>query len=72
MNIKKITGIILILLGLSGSAKGIQIVSDNSASVKIGKLDLDVSNKSGQQEGILVLGVSIILLGGGIYLVSKG
>lgn len=71
MNVTKIIGILLIVGSLFMGYTGIQKVSNSSASVEILGAELDVSNNSGKEQGYIYLGLAVIMLGGGLYLLSK-
>lgn len=67
----KLVGILLIIGGLALGYMGIQKVSNNDASVEILDLEIDVSNKSGKQQGYIYLGLAVLLFGGGIYTLTR-
>lgn len=71
MNTNKIIGIVLIIASLFLGYTGINKISESSVSVKLLDLKLDMSDKSGKEEGYLYLGLALILFGGGIYMVKK-
>lgn len=71
MNTNKIIGIVLILASLFLGYTGINKISESSASIKLLDLKLDVSDKSGKEEGYIYLGLAVIIFGGGIYMVKK-
>ncbi|MBK6622685.1 MAG: hypothetical protein IPH04_15970 [Saprospirales bacterium] len=71
MNMLKLVGILLIIGGLALGYMGIQKVSKNDASVEILDLEIDVSNKSGKQQGYIYLGLAVLLFGGGIYTLTR-
>ena len=71
MNMLKLVGILLIIGGLALGYMGIQKVSNNDASVEILDLEIDVSNKSGKQQGYIYLGLAVLLFGGGIYTLTR-
>lgn len=72
MNTNKIIGIVLIIASLFLGYTGINKISESSVSVKLLDLNIDVSDKSGKEEGYIYLGLAVILFGGGIYIVKKG
>lgn len=71
MKTRKIISILLIIASLLMGYQGLNKVTNNSVSVEILDVDLDVSNKSGQQEGYMYLGLAIILFGGGLYMMKN-
>lgn len=71
MNAGKIVGIILIVASLFVGYMGINKIAANDASIEILGAELDLSNKSGKQQGYIFLGVAVILFGGGLYSLSK-
>ena len=71
MDTRKIIGILLIIGSMALGYKGVNEISNNSASVEILDLELDLSNKSGKQQGYIYLGLAILLFGGGIYTLNK-
>lgn len=71
MNTNKIIGIVLIIASLFLGYSGINRISESSVSVKLLDLKLDMSDKSGKEEGYIYLGLAVILFGGGIYMVKK-
>ena len=71
MNTNKIIGTLLIIAGLALGYQGINKVSNNNASIEVLDLKVDLSNKSGKQEGYMYLGLAILLFGGGIYTLNK-
>lgn len=71
MNSTKIIGIVLMVGGIALGYMGITKISDNSASVEILDLEIDISNESGKEQGYLYLGVAILLFAGGVYSLRK-
>jgi len=71
MGIKKIIGIVLIvgglILGYMGGAK----ITESSTSVEVFDMKVDMSDKSGMNQGYINLGLAILLFGGGIYVLKK-
>lgn len=67
----KIVGILLIIAGVFLGYLGITTVSDNSASVEVLDLELDVSNESGKEKGYIYLGLAVVLFAGGIYSLNR-
>ena len=71
MDVKKIIGIVLIIASLGLGYMGVDKISNSSASVKVLNVDLGVSDKSGKEQGFLYLGLAVLLLGGGIYILKS-
>jgi len=71
MSSRKIIAILLIAGSLVIGYMGIDKVANNDASVEILDIDIDLSNKSGKQQGYLYLGIAVLLFGGGIYTLNK-
>ena len=71
MGLRKIIGILLIVGGLALGYKGVTEISDNSASIEVLDLEIDVSNNSGKQQGYIYLGLAVLLFVGGIYTLNK-
>lgn len=71
MNSTKIIGIVLMVGGIALGYMGITKISDNSASVEILDLEIDISNESGKEQGYLYLGVAVFLFAGGVYSLRK-
>lgn len=71
MKSNKIIGILLIIGSLALGYFGFNKVSENNASVEVLGLELDASNKSGKEQGYLLLGFSLVVFVGGLYVTSK-
>jgi hypothetical protein len=71
MNASKIIGILLIVISVAIGYIGINKIGDNTKEVNFLGLKIDASNESGKQKGYLYLGLSVILLAGGVYTVNK-
>lgn len=71
MKINKGIGALLIIISLVIGYWAFNKISASSESVKVLGLEIEASDESGKTEGYLVLGLSIILLGGGIYTINK-
>ena len=70
--IKKIIGIILIAGALALGYYGInQLNKDSAASLKIGKVKFGVTNTTERNKDYVYIGIAVILLGGGIYVMTK-
>lgn len=68
---RQLLGIALIICSLFLGYQGIQKITDNSTSVEILDVEIDLSNKSGKEEGYLYTGLAVILLIGGVYMIKK-
>ena len=68
---RKVIGFLLIICSLGLGFIGVNKVSDNSASVEVLDLKLDVSNESGKQQGYIYLGLAVVLFIGGVYTLNK-
>ncbi|MDX1829101.1 MAG: hypothetical protein R3342_06090 [Lutibacter sp.] len=71
MEINKIAGIILILGSLALGYLGINKISENTTSVKVFDLKIDMSNESKKEQGYIYLGLAVVLFSGGIYTFKK-
>jgi hypothetical protein len=71
MDTNKIIGVVLIIACLFLGYTGINKIRESSVSVKLLDLKLDVSDKSGKEEGYIYLGLAVVLFGGGIYMIKK-
>ena len=71
MNSGKIIGIILIAISIWLGYMGIIKISNNNKSVEVLNLEVDVSNKSGKEQGYMYLGAAVLLFVGGIYSLNK-
>ena len=71
MKIGKIIGIILIAFSIYLGYVGINKISNNTAEVNLLGIKIDASNKSGQTQGYLFVGLAVILLIGGVFAVKK-
>lgn len=68
---RQLLGIALIVCSLFLGYQGIDKITDNSASLEILNVEIDLSNKSGKEEGYLYTGLAVILFIGGVYLMKK-
>lgn len=71
MKFNKIVAILLIVAGLGIAYTGINTVSDNSASVEVLDVELDLSNESGKEQGYIYMGLGVLLFVGGLYTLKK-
>jgi hypothetical protein len=71
MSTRKIIGILLLLGSIALGYLGVDKIANNDASVKILDVNIDVSNKSGKQQGYIYVGVAVVLFAGGIYTLNK-
>lgn len=68
---RQLIGIALVIGSLLLGYQGVQKISDNSTSVEILDVEIDLSNKSEKEEGYLHVGLAVLLLVGGVYLLKK-
>lgn len=68
---RQLLGIALIIGSLFLGYQGVEKISNNNASVEILDVEIDLSNKSGKEEGYMYVGLAVLLLVGGIYLIKK-
>ncbi|TDD95259.1 hypothetical protein [Flavobacterium cellulosilyticum] len=71
MNSSKIIASILILASLGMGYLGFNKISENTNQVNLLGIEIEASNKSGQQEGYLFVGIAVLLFLGGIYTLNK-
>lgn len=71
MVIRKIIGIFLIVLSLGLGYFGVNKISDNSASIEVLDLKVDMSNNSEKELGYIYVGSAIVVFIGGLYLLKK-
>ena len=71
MNTRKIIGVFLIVLSLGLGYFGLNKISDNSASIEVLDLEVDLSNNSEKELGYIYIGSAVLLLVGGLYLLKK-
>ena len=71
MSTYKIIGIVLIVLSLGLGYLGLNKISDNSASIEVLDLKVDMSNSAGKEQGYIYVGLAVVLLGGGLYILKK-
>lgn len=68
---RKIIGTILVIASLGLGYMGVTKVEKNDASVEILDLDIDLSNKSGKEQGYMYIGLAVVMFLGGIYTLNK-
>lgn len=68
---KKIIGIILIIAALFLGCLGINQVQESANSVEVMGIELSAEDKGGKETGYIELGLAVVALVGGIFLVSK-
>ncbi|UMB60603.1 hypothetical protein MHL31_16190 [Lutibacter sp. A80] len=71
MGTRKIIGIFLIVLSLGVGYFGLNKVSENSTSIEVLDLQVDLSNNSEKELGYVYVGLAVVLLGGGLFLLKK-
>lgn len=71
MKTTKIIGVILIIASLALGYFGYNKISESSNSVNVLGIKIEASNESGKNEGYLFLGLAVILLGGGVYVLRN-
>lgn len=71
MKTSKIIGAILIAISLAIGYIGMNKVSYSSHRLNLPGVEINASNESGKVEGYTYLGLAIVLLVGGIYLVQS-
>lgn len=71
MSINKIIGIVLIVGSLALGYTGANKLAESDNSIEVLDLNIDISNKSGKQQGYIYLGLAVILFGGGLYTLNK-
>lgn len=68
---KTAIGIILIVAALILGYLGINQIQESGSSVEVLGLELSAEDESGKETGYIELGLGVVALIGGIYLVSK-
>lgn len=73
MNLSKVIGILLIVVSLGVGYIGINKLADSTKQINFLGLKIDASNESGQTQGVIYMGVAIVMFVGGIYVMrTKG
>ena len=68
---KKIIGIILIIAALFLGYLGVNQVQESANSEEVMGIELSAEDKGGKETGYIELGLAVVALVGGIFLVSK-
>lgn len=68
---KKIAGIVLIVVAIVLGYNGVQKFQKSSASVKVLGLKIDADNESGQASAYIQLGLAVVALGAGVFLLRS-
>jgi len=68
---KKIIGIILIIVSLYLGYTGITTYSNSGKSLKLGKLELSAENQKKQSTAYMYLGLAILAFAGGVFVIKK-
>jgi len=68
---KKIVGIVLIVLAIVLGYNGVQKFQKSSASIKVLGLKIDADNESGQASAYIQLGLAVLALGAGVFLLKS-
>lgn len=71
MDVRKITGAILIIISLVVGYIGFNKISQSSNEVKVLGVEIEASDESGKKEGYLYVGLAIVLFGGGIFTINR-
>lgn len=68
---KKIIGIVLIVLAIVLGYNGVQKFQNSSALVKVLGLKIDADNESGKSSAYIQLGLAVLALGAGVFLLKS-
>ncbi|NLD22619.1 MAG: hypothetical protein GX670_00085 [Bacteroidales bacterium] len=68
---KTVIGIILIVAALFLGYLGVNQVQESANSVEILGVELSAEDKGGKETGYIQLGLGVVALAGGIFLLSK-
>ena len=71
MDIKKIIGLLLIVVSIGIGYLGVNKISNSSTSVEVLDVKLGVSDKSEKQLGYMYVGFAVLVFVGGIYTLKK-
>jgi len=71
MNTRKVIGILLIVISLGLGYFGLNKISDNSASIEVLDLKVDMSNNSEKELVYIYVVSALALLIGGLYLLKN-
>jgi len=67
MNISKIIGTVLIIVSLGIGYIGINKLANSTNEINLLGIKIDASNESGQKQGVIYLGLAIVIFAGGLY-----
>ena len=68
---KSIIGIILIVVSIILGYLGVNQIQESANSVEVLGIELSAEDKGGKETGYIELGLAVVALVGGIFLVSK-
>lgn len=68
---KSIIGIILIIAALVLGYLGVNQIQESAKSVEVLGIELSAEDKGGKETGYIELGLGVVALAGGIFLLSK-
>ncbi len=68
---KNLFPILLILAGLGLGIYGIMKYGDSGSSLEIAGIELSAKNESRQQQAYLFMGLGLVSLAGGLYLMKR-
>ncbi|HKJ06996.1 MAG TPA: hypothetical protein VJ970_05980 [Flavobacteriaceae bacterium] len=71
MKVKKVVAVILIIASLVFGYFGITKINESSASIELLEIEVDFSNKDAKTQGYIFVGLAVIFLGGGIYMLRE-
>ncbi|PVX49400.1 putative secreted protein with PEP-CTERM sorting signal [Balneicella halophila] len=71
MNISKVIGIILIVVGIILAYYGVTTISENNHAIELFGAELDFSNESGKEQGYIYLGLALVAFIAGVFMVRK-
>lgn len=71
MNLSKVIGAVLVIVGLAVGYVGFNKIADNTKEIKFLGLKIDASNESKKEQGYIYLGLAAVFLAGGFYTVNK-
>jgi len=68
---KKIIGVVLIIIAIGLGYQGVNTVSNSGQSTEVLGVELGVEDKSQKTTGFIYLGLAVVSLIGGVTLVGK-
>lgn len=68
---KTVIGIILIVAALVLGYLGVNKIQESANSVEIMGIELSAEDKGGKETGYIQLGLGVVALAGGVYLLGK-